>query len=180
MTPPQACLARRAARSLKELQVGHFTVRVLVLLAADEPPFDLPQQGCPVAAVENLRLDGGDGDWSRLLISLTARAGSVARSTDRAAAHRGTSGRCSQRIAWSGDTPFGDASEPGSSPRGRRARRQHGFVTARLLRDAKAVDWSLSILPAGIEDIWISARVDSVERLPGDLEAAFGAPLQGT
>ena len=160
--------------------MGHFTVRVLVLLAADEPPFDLPQQGYPVAAVENLRLDGGDGDWSRLLISLTARAGCVARSTDRAAAQRGTSGRCSQRIAWSGDTPFGDAGEPGSSPRGRRARRQRGFVTARLLRDAKAVDWSLSILPAGIEDIRISARVDSVERLPGDLEAAFGAPLQGT
>ena len=159
--------------------MGHFTVRVLVLLAADEPLFDLPQQGCPVAAVENLRLDGGDGDWSRLLISLTARAGSVARSTDRAAAQRGTSGRCSQRIAWSGDTPFGDAGEPGSSPRGRGARRQRGFVTARLLRDAKAVDWSLSILPAGIEDIRISARVDSVERLPGDLEAAFGAPLQG-
>ena len=67
--------------------MGHFTVRVLVLLAADEPPFDLPQQGCPVAAVENLRLDGGAGDLSRLLISLTARAGSVARSTDRAAAH---------------------------------------------------------------------------------------------
>ena len=154
--------------------MGHFTVRVLVLLAADEPPFDLPQQGCPVAAVENLRLDGGAGDLSRLLISLTARAGSVARSTDRAAAHRGTSGRCSQRIAWTGDTPFGDASEPGSSPR------ERGFVTARFFRDARAVDWSLSILPAGIEDIWISARADSVERLPGDLEAAFGAPLQGT
>ena len=161
--------------------MGHFTVRVLVLLAADEPPFDLPKQGYPVAAVENLRLDGGDGDWSRLLISLTARAGSVARSTDRAAAQRGTSGRCSQRIAWSGDTLFGNAGEPpGSSPRGHRARRQRGFVTARLLRDARAVDWSLSILPSRIEDIRISARVDSVERLPGDLEAAFGAPLQGT
>ena len=156
--------------------MGHFAVRVLVLLAADEPPFDLPQQGCPVAAVENLRLDGGDGDLSRLLISLTARAGSVARSTDRAVAHRGTSRSCSQRITWTGDTPIGDAGEPP----GHRARPKRGFVAARLFRDARAVDWSLSILPAGIKDIWISARVDSIERLPGYLEAAFGAPLQGT
>ena len=60
-----------------------------------------------------------------------------------------------------------------------RPRRTGGFVKARLLRDARAVDWHLSMLPGRIEDIRISARVERVEGLAGGLEAAFLAGLQG-
>ena len=38
------------------------------------------------------------------------------------------------------------------------------------------VDWRLSIHPTRIEELSISARVDRIERLPGHLESAFGAP----
>ena len=43
---------------LKEIQVGHFSVRVLVLLAADGRAIDLSPQGGAVTAVENLSLEG--------------------------------------------------------------------------------------------------------------------------
>ena len=160
--------------------MGHFTVRVLVLLATDGPPLDIPRQGRPVAAVEDVRLEGCEGEWSRLLVSLTARVGSVTWTTDGAGSQQGSSGSCSQRIAWSDDMPLGEAGEaPGPSPRGSGARRTDGFVKARLLRDAKAVVWRLSMLPGRIEDIRISARVDRVEGLAGGVEAAFVAGLQG-
>ena len=56
-----------------------FTVRVLILLAADGQAFDFdtPQAGHRLAALEDLPLDGHGGASSRLLISLTARADSV-------------------------------------------------------------------------------------------------------
>ena len=140
-----------------------FTVRVLILLAADGQAFDfdIPQAGHRLAALEDLPLDGSDGASSRLLISLTARADSVARPTTRAAAHPGSSGRCSQRLCWDDAAP---------------AR----WVRARLRREARRVDWRLSILPSPIKDLSISAQVAAVDRLPDSLEAAFGVPLRGS
>ena len=84
-----------------------FTVRLLALLADDGRPSDLglPQQGDCLAAVGNLRLEGKAGTPASLLISLTARADSVAKSMDNAAAPSGTSGRTSQRLWWIGNAP---------------------------------------------------------------------------
>ena len=139
-----------------------FTIRVLTLLADDGQPFefDLPQQGARLAAVDNLRLDGHDGIPSSLLISLTAHADSAARTMDDAAAPLGTSGGTSQRLYWIGDTPS-------------------RWVQARLWRDARHVDWRLSIHPTRIKELSISARVDPIQCLPAHLESAFGDPLQG-
>ena len=132
--------------------VQPFSVRVLVLLAAHGQAFDfdLPLRGRRLAEVEGLRLHGGGGP-SRLLISLTARA------TGRGAARHGTWGGCSQRLCWDGAAP---------------ARR----VRSRLRRQARRADWRLTIFPAFIREVSISARVDDVERLPDSLEAAFGVP----
>ena len=140
-----------------------FTVRVLILLAADGQAFgfDLPQPGRRLAEVENLHLDGHDGASSRLLISLTARADCAARTTGRGSARQGTSGGCSQRLCWDGAAP---------------AR----WVRARLRREARRVDWRLAIFPASIREVSISARVDDVEGLADSLEAAFGVPLRGS
>ena len=80
--------------------MGQFGVRVLVLLTADGQGLDIPPQGRAVAAVENLHLDGKAGDVSRLLISLSAQTGALART-----ANRGTSGACSQRLTWAGEVP---------------------------------------------------------------------------
>ena len=139
--------------------MGHFTTRVLILLAADGQAFefDLPQHRRRLAAVDDLRLGGHDWVSSKLLISLTARADSVARTADRAVPRRDTTGRCSQRLWRIGETPF-------------------RWVQSRLWRDARHVDWRLIIHPARIKDLSISARVDDVERLPDSLEAAFGVP----
>ena len=136
-----------------------FTLRFLALLADDGQPFDfdLPLQGGCLAAVDNLRLEGEAGTPSSLLISLTARAGSAARSMDNAAAPSGTSGRTSQRLWWIGNAPS-------------------RWVRARLRRGDRHVDWRLSIHPTRIEELSISARVDRIECLPGPLESAFGAP----
>lgn len=143
--------------------MGQFAVRVLILLAADGQAldFDIPQEGCRLATLEDLHLDGSDGAPSRLLISLTARADSVARTTGRGSAHQGTSGTCSQRLSWIGDAPS-------------------RWIRTWLRRDARRVNWRLSIHSSPIKDLSISARVDDIERLSDSLEAAFGAPLQGT
>lgn len=157
---------------LEELQVGEFGVRVLVLLTADGQGIDIPPQGRAVASVENLRLEGKADDLSRLLISLTARADAVAWP-----ATRGTSGACSQRLTWAGDVPFADATgTPGSPAQGRRA---GGFVRTRLVREKGAAEWRLCMLPVRIKGLTISARVERVDDLDGDLEAAFGVPPKG-
>lgn len=139
-----------------------FTVRVLALLADEVQPFDfdLPRQGCRLAAVDDLRLDGQDETSSSLLISLTAQADSAARTMDYVAAPAGISGRTSQRLHWIGDTP------------------SH-WVRARLWRDARHVDWRLSFHATRFKELSISARVDYIKNLPGSLESAFGDPLRG-
>ena len=139
-----------------------FTLRFLALLADDGRPFDfdLPQHGDCLAAVNDLRLEGDTGTPSSLLISLTARAVSVARSMGDAAAPSGTSGRTSQRLWWIGNAPS-------------------RWVRARLRRDDRHVDWRLSLHPTRIEELSISARVDHIKCLPAYLEPAFGDPLQG-
>ena len=148
--------------------MGHFMVRV-VLLATDGPAPDIPPQGRPGAALEDVRLDGDEGEGSRLLLSLTVRAGCASRTTDGDGSQQGSSGSCSQRIAWSDDMALGDGG----------ARRTGGFVKARLWRDASSLDWHLSMLPGRIEDIRVSARVERVEGLAGGMEAAFLAGLRG-
>ena len=108
--------------------------------------------------MDNLRLDGHDGMSSSLLISLTSHAGSVARTMDNAEAPSGTSGRTSRRLYWIGDTPS-------------------RWVRARLRRDARHVDWRLSLHPTRIKELSISARVDHSH--PAYFESAFGDPLEG-
>ena len=132
--------------------MGQFAARVLTLLAADGQTFDssVPQQGRRLAEVDDLYLHGHDGALSRLLITLTARAGSVAR--------RENSGECSQRLCWNGDVPL-------------------PLVRTRLWRNARRFDWRLYFVSAHIKDLSISAQVDHIERLSGTLEAAFGAPV---
>ena len=152
--------------------MGQFGVRVLVLLTADGQGPDIPTQGRAVAAVENLHLEGNAGDVSRLLISLTAQTDALART-----ATRGTSGACSQRLTWAGDVPFADATgTPGSPAQGRRV---GGYVRTRLVREADAAEWRLCMLPLRIRELTISARVERVDDLAGDLEAAFGVPPKG-
>jgi hypothetical protein len=125
-------------------------VRVLVLLAGYGPAPDMVRQGRPVGALEDLCLEGLEGEWSRLLVSLTARAGPAPWTTDGGGPRQGPSGSCSQRIAWSDDLRLG----------GTGGRRRGGFVKARLRLDAKGLDWRLSMLPGRIEEIRISVRVD--------------------
>ena len=153
--------------------MGQFGVRVLVLLTADGQRLDIPPQGRAVAAIENLHLEGKAGDVSRLLISLTAQTDALAWT-----ATRGTSGACSQRLTWAGDVPFADATgTPGSPAQGRRA---GGYVRTRLVREADAAEWRLCMLPLRIRELTINARVEQVDDLAGDLEAAFGVPLKET
>lgn len=153
--------------------MAHFGVRVLVLLTADEQGLDIPPQGHAVAAIENLHLEGNAGDVSRVLISLTAQTDAVAWT-----ATRGSSGACSQRLTWAGDVPFADATgTPGSSAQGRRA---GGCVRTHLVREKGAAEWRLCMLPVRIKDLTISARVERVDDLVGDLEAAFGVPPKGS
>ena len=157
--------------------MGQISIRVLVLLGADGQPIDIPPQGHRVATLENLPLDGSD-NLSRLLISLTAQTDPLARTAGRAAAKRDTAGSCSQRLSWTGDVPFADATgTPGSPAQGRRA---DGFVRTRLVREKGAAEWRLCMLPVRIKDLTISARVERVDDLACDLEAAFGVPPKGS
>ena len=139
------------------------TIRVLILLGADgmASDFDFPKEGCRLAALENLRLDGNDGAPLRLLISLTACIDPVARTTNGGAAYRATSGTCSQHLCSIDGAP---------------AR----WVRTRLRRDVRSVDWRLSILPEHIKGLSISAKVEHVESLSGSVEAVFDDPFQGT
>ena len=110
-----------------------------------------------MAALDNIRLHGQGAVSSSLLIALAARFESTAGKADCAAAPSGTSGRTPQRLSWIGNAPS-------------------RWVRARLRRGDRHVDWRLSILPTRIDELSISARVDRIERLPGPLESAFGAP----
>ena len=163
---------------LEEFRVAHFGIRVLVLLATDRQAINLAPEGRAVAAIEDLCLEGNGEALSRLLISLTAQTEPVSRTAGQAKATQGTAGRCSQRLSWSGDVPFGEETgTPGSSSQGPRA---GGYVTTRLVREAGAAEWRLCVLPLRIRNLTINARVEQVEDVTADLEAAFGVPLQGT
>ena len=138
--------------------MGQFNMRVLTLLAGGQGfNVDLPQQANPLAALDNIRLDGRGGVPSSLLIALTARFDSVAGKTDDTTAYSGVSDRTSQRLCWIGSAPS-------------------QWVRARLRRDDRHVDWRLSIHPTCIKELSISARVDCIERLPTSVQSAFGAP----
>lgn len=158
--------------------MGHFGIQVLVLLATDGQAIDLTPQGRAVAAVENLCLEGNANDLSRLLISLTAQTEPVSWAAGQAKAMQGAAGGCSQRLSWTGDVPFAEETRtPGASHHGRRT---GGYVKTRLVRESGAAEWRLCMLPLRIRNLTINARVERVEDIAADLEAAFGVPLQGT
>ena len=154
--------------------MAHFGIRVLVLLATDGQPMNLMPQGRAVAAVENLSLEPDRDDLSRLLISVSAQTNPVSRTAGRAKAKPVASGVCSQRLSSTGDVPFGEETgTPGSSPQGRRT---GGCVRTRLVREPGAAEWRLCMLPLRIRNLTINARVEHLEDVAADLEAAFGVP----
>ena len=129
------------------------TVRVLVLLAGEGEFQDFPLGDRSCGCLDDLRLAGHGHAPSALLIRLQARLGGVSGAAAR--------GRCSQRLCW----PGADACLGGLPFQGARAR---------LRRDATSVDWRLSLLTGGIEEVRVGARVERLHGMPGWLQEAFG------
>ena len=158
--------------------MSHIGIRVLVLLATDGQAIDLTPQGRAVAAFDNLHLEADGNDLSRLLISVSAQTEPVSRTAGQAKAKPVAFGGCSQRLSSTGDVPFGEETgTPGSSRHGQRT---GGYVRTRLVRQAGAAEWRLCMLPLRIRNLTINARVEHVEDIAADLEAAFGVPFPGT
>ena len=128
------------------------TVRALVLLEVEGDEVGGFWGAGNLGSIDDLSLTGKDGECTRLLISMSARAAC----DGRPAAGGGVSGGCSQRLLWTSDIKRCEA------------------VRSQLRRQPDRIDWLLSMRAGRFDDIRIGARVDGVGRLPASWEEAFG------
>ena len=134
-------------------------------------------EGRQVGAVESIDMWSDPGNTARVNVMVKASFDDFEADLDRYLDGKGYfQNRCSQRIYWVGDTAIREA---GTALRlTSRVRYEQWACSslgeARLLRETRAVQWSVRVPRAPIERVVVAAALEDIVDFPDAVERMFG------